>query len=113
MKKKYSIGDEVQGLIKFGLNKSRHIISSGKRPYAINISVESVIRRGYFKRKTFLRRRWLVEETLVYEMACDFPRSDSNLFGNGEYYAEEETTGAYWVFRSKETANKFIQKEFN
>jgi hypothetical protein len=93
--------------VKSGTCKRQRVVSTGRKSCAINISTERFIRRGY------LQQGLLVEETAVYEMACDFPRTDSNFFGNGEYYAEEETSGAWWIFKTPKQVKSFINIEFN
>ena len=99
-------------MIKSSLTGRRRIIHSGRPFRAINISCERDMCRGYIKKKSLFSRKVKVEETSTYEMACDLPRTDDNFFGTGSYYAETETTGAYWVFASDKEAEKYINKEF-
>ena len=95
-------------VVKHRVTNRHRVVATGRPRNACNISTESVIRIGYTEpRYRFLRKGVLVEETTVYEMACDLPRTDENFFGAGEYYAEEETTGAYWIFKSIEDAEAF------
>ena len=110
----------MEGLIAKGILPYNRVIRTGRKHNAIRISTERFIRRGFVQKVSTWGWPWkkrvigvLVEETGTYEMACDLPRSDSNFFGAGEYYAETETSGAWWKFEDQESADAFISKELH
>ena len=102
----------MNGVINSGLRSRRRVVKTGKPCDAINISTERVIRKGHVITDQWSWLKWAVvfrvEETLVYEMACDSPPTDTNIFGQGSRYAETETTGAWWTFENERDAERFI-----
>jgi len=71
-----------------------------------NITTERIIRVGYVLVKRFLRKGWWIKEYAVYEMNGDYVNSLG-----GERWAEQEWSGARWLFYDKEKAKEFAEKQ--